>query len=100
MKTNKPRSLKWPAHELLRAARERTKAFATDNEARTREMLAQLLEQAGWEEQEFLEALVHDVAPRKASGTHRRSDLLGTGGNTLPEDQGHPRHTVGRARRG
>ena len=46
---------------MLRTARSRMRALVNDNNARIQQMLASLLVEAGWTEQEFLEALLADV---------------------------------------
>jgi len=60
-------SEKWPKEQVLDEARRRTRALCTDNSRRIQAMLAQLLEEARWSEEEFIDALCQDTIRR---GTH------------------------------
>jgi hypothetical protein len=68
MTTTRVTHEKWPAERVLRTARQRTHRLAAQNQARTQRMLAGLLQEAGWTEQDFLSALVQDVASGRRSG--------------------------------
>ena len=61
---DKPR---WSAVRVLAEARSRTKALNTDNARQVSKMLAGLMEEAGWDEDEFIQVLCKDVIQR---GTH------------------------------
>lgn len=64
MKT--PKSLsRWPEHQVLSAARQRTSRLSTDNTIRIQRMLESLMAESGWTESDFLGALCRD-AVRKA----------------------------------
>jgi hypothetical protein len=53
---------KWPGDALLREARSRMRTLVNDNNARIQTMLRDLLVEACWTQDEFLNALVKDVA--------------------------------------
>lgn len=53
--------MKWSREQVLSEARGRTKELYTDNPKRVQEMLAGLLAEAGWSEDEFIDALCQDV---------------------------------------
>ena len=52
---------KWSREKVIREARLRTRELFTDNSRRVQVMLAKLLEEAGWSEDEFIDALCQDV---------------------------------------
>lgn len=60
-------SVRWSGDRVLAEARRRTKELFTDNPRKVQSMLAALLEEAGWEEEEFIDLLCKDVVSR---GTH------------------------------
>ena len=63
-----PPTNRWTHDTVLREARARMRKAVNDNNARISEMLHLLLIEAGWEESDFLKALVQDVA---ANGRER-----------------------------
>ena len=52
---------KWTQEQVLREARKRTKELFTDNSKKIQTMLANLMVEAGWSEEEFIDALCQDV---------------------------------------
>lgn len=58
---------KWTEERVLAEARRRTKELFTDNSKRVQLMLAHLLVEAGWSEEDFIDALCQDAIRR---GTH------------------------------
>ena len=57
---------KWPRTRVLSEARKRTKELFTDNSKRIQAMLADLIAEAGWTEDEFIDALCSDVIQNAA----------------------------------
>ena len=53
---------RWEATAVLRAARARMRELVNKNSALIQTMLADLLKEAGWSEQDFLDALVRDIS--------------------------------------
>lgn len=78
MNTEKP--TRWPEAALLKEARLRTKKIHSTNSRRVQRMLHGLLTEAGWTDEEFLDAFVRDVTRaamlRKASPVSGEADLL------------------------
>lgn len=60
----KIRRRKWPTELVLKTARERTKELACDNAKRVQTMLSSLLQEAGWTDQQFLDAMIKDCSRR------------------------------------
>lgn len=58
---------KWSKERVIDEARRRTKELFTDNMKKIQHMLACLLDEAGWTEDEFIDALCQDAIQR---GTH------------------------------
>lgn len=71
MKTNLGH-IKWDTERILRESRVRTAALMTDNTKRVQEMLEDLMEEAGWTESEFIDALCTDVITRRRPSSSRK----------------------------
>ena len=54
-------SAKWTKDKVLAEARKRTRALMTDNTVRVQRMLDGLVKEAGWSEEEFIDALCADI---------------------------------------
>ena len=52
---------RWPKDQVLKVARERTHSMSRLHQARVQRMLASLLREAGWSEEEFLNVFIDDV---------------------------------------
>lgn len=61
-----PRTLKWSKERVLKEARRRTREVKDQNQSRLQEALAILMKEAGWNENDFIEALCKDVMSRGA----------------------------------
>jgi hypothetical protein len=53
---------RWPTDKVLSEARRQAAELARKGTARIQRMLARLLQEAGWTEEDFLDAMVRDVA--------------------------------------
>lgn len=58
---------KWSEERVLSEARRRTKELFTDNPKKVQLMLAHLMVESGWTDEEFIEALCKDTIRK---GTH------------------------------
>jgi len=61
-------TIRWSEARLLVEARKRTKELFTDNSVRVQKMLSNLLKEAGWNEEEFIDALCKDVIAHGKQG--------------------------------
>ena len=59
-----PRDLKWSKERVLKEARRRTREVKDQNQSRLQEALAILMKEAGWKEDDFIDALCKDVMAR------------------------------------
>lgn len=85
---------KWTRDEVLAEARRRTAAMVVQTPNGVQKMLASLIAEAGWEDNELLDALTSDLVkratrpPPKVSGTHSKV--------SIPADQVQKKAASGR----
>ena len=65
-----PGTQRWSKERVLAEARARCKEASIDNPAQAQQLLEDLCVEAGWSGQEFLEALIQDVASRNRQQRH------------------------------